>query len=67
MEIRQRVGKNVRQRIDAMGLSHRAFAKAYGFPRSFIVRMVAGEANPTLLQLEKLARALNVPISRLLQ
>jgi transcriptional regulator with XRE-family HTH domain len=67
MEIRQQLGQNVRRLITLKGLSIRAFAREYGFPLSFLSRVVGGTGNPTLLQLQKLARALNTSIEKLLQ
>ena len=60
MEIRVRLGKNVRRIINQKGLGLREFAREYGFHVSFLSRVVAGDANVTLLQLQKLAKALNV-------
>lgn len=66
MDIRFRIGKNVRARIEKSGLSKSAFAKTYGFQRSLIHRILQGDANITVLQLEKLARALNVKPEKLI-
>ena len=66
MEIRVRLGKNVRRLIVGKGLTFRQFAKDYGFHMSFISRVIAGDANVTLLQLQKLARALNTRADKLI-
>jgi transcriptional regulator with XRE-family HTH domain len=66
MEIRVKLGRNVRRLINAKGLSLREFARGYGFHMSLIARVVAGEANITILQLDKLARALNVRPEKLI-
>jgi transcriptional regulator with XRE-family HTH domain len=66
MEIRERLGKNVRRLIAAKGLSLRGFAKEYGFAFSSLSRIVSGDANISLLQLQRLATALNVSPEKLI-
>lgn len=66
MEIRERLGRNVRRLIAQKGLTVRGFARDYGISIASLMRILGGTGNPTLLQLQKLARALNVTISRLI-
>lgn len=48
------------------GLSQRALAQAAGLPRSTLGQLESGQANPTLLVLGQLARALQVSLEELL-
>jgi transcriptional regulator with XRE-family HTH domain len=67
MEIRQRIAKNTRRLIAQKGLTIRGFAREYGFSAASLSRILAGEGSPGILLLDRLARALNTTIEKLLQ
>ncbi len=67
MDVRKRVGLNLRKfRLDR-GLSQEALAFDCGLPRTYISGVERGVRNPTVLVLERIAMALKVPSSRLLE
>ena len=66
MEARARVGPNVRRLRVALGLSQEAFAVDAGLDRTYISRIERGLENPSVMALEKIARALGVDIVDLL-
>jgi transcriptional regulator with XRE-family HTH domain len=49
------------------GLSQYALAKAAGVSREYIRKLEAGEYDPTIGMLQKLAKALDVPVTELLE
>ena len=67
MDMRQRVGDNVRKFRKERGLSQEAFAFECGLHRTYISGVERGIRNPTVLVLEQIATALHVPASRLLE
>ncbi len=67
MDMRQRVGNNVRKFRKERGLSQEALAFECGLHRTYISGVVRGIRNPTVLVLEQIATALQVPASRLLE
>ena len=66
MDVQQRVGVNVRKFRKAGGLSQEALAFECGLHRTYISGVERGIRNPTVVVLEKIATALEVPSSRLL-
>ncbi|MPZ36172.1 MAG: helix-turn-helix domain-containing protein [Rhodospirillales bacterium] len=66
MEVRRRVGLNVRHLREARCLSQEALAFECGLHRTYISGVERGVRNPTVVVLEKIARALKTPSSRLL-
>lgn len=66
MEVRRRVGLNVRYLREARGLSQEALAFECGLHRTYISGVERGVRNPTVVVLEKIAKALKMPSSRLL-
>jgi len=67
MEVRRRVGLNVRHFREERGLSQEAFAFDCGLHRTYISAVERGIRNPTVVVLEKMAAALNVPSAQLLE
>jgi transcriptional regulator with XRE-family HTH domain len=58
----------LKQRREAKGMSQVALAKAAGVGRTYIVKLESGEkTNPSLDVLRKLAKALGVPVTELLE
>lgn len=66
MDIRRRVGLNVRRLREARGLSQEALAFDCGLHRTYVSGVERGVRNPTVVVLEKIATALDVPAARLL-
>jgi transcriptional regulator with XRE-family HTH domain len=64
-DIRLRFGKAVRQRRHKLGVSQEAFADLCGLDRSYIGGIERGERNVALVNIEKIARALRIPLSEL--
>lgn len=66
MEIRSRVGLNVRQAREARGWSQEELADRSGLHRTYVSGVERGVRNPTVTVLEKLAVALGLAPGRLL-
>jgi len=67
MDIRRRVGLNLKRYRIAANLSQEALADECALHRTYVSGVERGVRNPTVLVLEKLARPLGVPPSRLLE
>ena len=67
MDMRQRVGLNVRKLRKERGLSQEALAFECGLHRTYVSGVERGIRNPTVLVLEEIAAALRVPAWRLLE
>jgi transcriptional regulator with XRE-family HTH domain len=48
------------------GLSQQALSKKAGLSREYLARLESGQHNPSLVTLQKLAKALGVPVTELL-
>jgi len=59
--------KRVREERKRLGLSQEEFAAKSGFHRTYIGMIERAERNITLSNIEKLAKAIKVPISKLLR
>jgi len=66
VDIRNRLGRNVRRTREAKGWSQEAFAHEAGIHRTYVSDIERGVRNPTILIVEKLAGALRVSASQLL-
>ncbi len=66
MGIVERLGRNLRKARRAKGWSQEEFAHHAGIHRTYISDLERGARNPTLIIVEKLARALDVPPGSLL-
>lgn len=66
MDIRKRVGANLKRLRREMGLSQEAFADVAELHRTYISGLERGVRNPTVTVLEKIAKALKVKPGRLL-
>jgi transcriptional regulator with XRE-family HTH domain len=64
-DIRLRFGRAVRQRRHKLGVSQEAFADLCGLDRTYIGGIERGERNVALLNIEKIARALRIPLSEM--
>ncbi len=67
MDVRKRVGINLKKFRLEQGLSQEALAFECGLHRTYISGVERGVRNPTVLVLEQIAMALKVPSSRLLE
>lgn len=66
MEIRQRIGWNLRRLRAARELNQEDFATDSGFDRGYISGIERGVRNPSILVLERIAQALGVDVVELL-
>ncbi len=60
-------GKTIKDLRKQQNLSQEQLAHKAGLHRTYIGMIERGEKNITLINIEKLANALNVPISKLLE
>jgi transcriptional regulator with XRE-family HTH domain len=63
----KKVGSNIRQARNEKGLSQEALALAADLDRSYIGGVERGERNISILNLKKIAGALNISVSQLLK
>ncbi len=66
MDIRKRLGRNVRRLRQAKGWSQEELGFRAEIHRTYISGVERGERNPTVTVVAELARALKVPPSKLL-
>jgi transcriptional regulator with XRE-family HTH domain len=67
MDVRRRVGLNVKKYRSARGLSQEELAFDCGLHRTYVSGVERGVRNPTVIVLEKIAKALKVATSTLLE
>ena len=67
MDVKKRLGTNLRRLREAKGLSQEAFAFEAGIHRTYISDIERGARNPTITVVENLAIALGVSASELLR
>lgn len=67
MEVRRRVGFNVRKFREELGLSQEALAFEAKLHRTYLSGVERGVRNPTVVVLEKIAKALKVSSAGLLE
>jgi transcriptional regulator with XRE-family HTH domain len=67
MDVRRRVGLNVRKFRAERGLSQEELAFECGLHRTYVSGVERGVRNPTVVVLERIAKALKVAASRLLE
>lgn len=66
MDIRQRLGSNIRRLREEAGWSQEDYADRAGIHRTYVSDIERGERNPTIAVLEKLAKPLEVSAGSLL-
>ncbi|MEM7670527.1 MAG: helix-turn-helix transcriptional regulator [Pseudomonadota bacterium] len=66
MDIRRRVGLNLKKYRRAAGFSQEGLALECGLHRTYVSGVERGIRNPTVVVLEKLAAPLGIPVGRLL-
>lgn len=62
----RQMGKRLKKLREAKGMSQAALAKDAEISRGYLIRLEAGQQDPTLGTLERLAKALRVPLRKLL-
>jgi transcriptional regulator with XRE-family HTH domain len=62
----RQIGRTLKQVREAKGLTQTELAKKAGVSRAYVFRLEAGGADPTVGLLQRLAKALGVPLTRLL-
>lgn len=66
MDVRRRLGLNLKRLREEQGFSQESFADQCGLHRTYISGIERGVRNPTVLILDKIAKALKVPAGVLL-
>lgn len=66
MDVRKRIGWNLRRLRKERGISQEDFATDSGFDRGYISGVERGVRNPSALVLERIAAAFDVDVSELL-
>lgn len=66
MDIRRRVGLNMKKHREDRGWSQEELAFECGLHRTYISGVERGVRNPTVVVLQKIAKALKVPAAALL-
>jgi transcriptional regulator with XRE-family HTH domain len=64
-DVRRRFGRAVRERRKVLGLSQEEFADLCGLHRTYMGGVERGERNISLINVEKIARALDISLVRL--
>ena len=67
MDIRKRIGWNLRRLRKERGITQEDFATDSGFDRGYISGVERGVRNPSVLVLERIANALGVDVSELIR
>jgi transcriptional regulator with XRE-family HTH domain len=67
MDVRRRVGLNVKKYRNERGLSQEELAFESGLHRTYVSGVERGVRNPTVVIIEKIADALNVDPGRLIE
>lgn len=65
MDVRQRIGWNLRRLRKERGISQEDFATDSGFDRGYISGVERGVRNPSVLVLERIAAALQIDVEEL--
>jgi transcriptional regulator with XRE-family HTH domain len=66
VDIRTRLGQNVRRLREAKGWSQEDYADRAGIHRTYVSDIERGRRNPTITVVEKLAKPLEVPAGHLI-
>jgi transcriptional regulator with XRE-family HTH domain len=66
MDVRRRLGLNLKRLREEQGFSQESFADHCGLHRTYISGIERGVRNPTVVILDKVAKALKVPAGVLL-
>ena len=66
MDVRRRVGLNLKKLREEQGYSQESFADHCGLHRTYISGIERGVRNPTVIIIDKIAKALKVSAGQLL-
>ncbi len=66
MDVRRRLGLNLKKLREDQGFSQESFADHCGLHRTYISGIERGVRNPTVIILDRIAKALKVPAGQLL-
>ena len=66
MDVRRRLGLNLKKLREEQGFSQESFANHCGLHRTYISGVERGVRNPTVVVLEKIAKALKIRSGQLL-
>jgi transcriptional regulator with XRE-family HTH domain len=66
-KISKKLGQNLKRIREEKGMTQGDICRATGFDRAYISRVENGEKNPTLLNLEKIAKALGIKPDELIK
>ena len=66
MDVRRRLGSNLKKLREEQGYSQESFADHCGLHRTYISGIERGVRNPTVVIIDKIAKALKVPLGQLL-
>ena len=66
MDVRRRVGLNLKRFREEQGFSQESFADHCGLHRTYISVIERGVRNPTVVILDKIAKGLGIPAGALL-
>jgi transcriptional regulator with XRE-family HTH domain len=66
MDVRRRLGLNLKKLREDQGFSQESFADHCGLHRTYISGIERGVRNPTVVILDRIAKALKVPPGHLL-
>ena len=61
-----RLSRTLRRARRQRGLSQQSLAERAGLTREYLARLETGQHNPSVATIQKLARALRVPVTELL-
>tara|TARA_R110002124_G_scaffold221031_1_gene386717 strand:+ start:2769 stop:2975 length:207 start_codon:yes stop_codon:yes gene_type:complete len=67
MDVRQRVGRNLKKYRKEAGFSQEGLALECGLHRTYVSGVERGVRNPTVVVLEQIAKPLGIPSWRLLE
>ncbi|MEZ5901215.1 MAG: helix-turn-helix transcriptional regulator [Hyphomicrobiaceae bacterium] len=67
MDVRRRLGLNLKKLREEQGFSQESFADHCGLHRTYISGIERGVRNPTVVILDRIAKALKVPPGQLLE
>ncbi len=67
MDVRRRLGLNLKRLREEQGFSQESFADQCGLHRTYISGIERGVRNPTVIILDKIAKGLKVPAGQLLE
>lgn len=65
MDIKEKLGRRIRELRDKKGLSQEKFADLCGLDRTYIAGIEKGRRNVSLINIEKIARAFGLSLSQL--